>query len=181
MQKTIPMSNEAFKLWKEFHDTIAAEMRNTDSDFYKDWLAKLPEHVARLALIIRAANEVSGDIRQDIPECDIRAAIKIAAVLKVHARRIAHLTGENEQAATARKVLHWITLNRGKICELRQKEGINAVVVKPKDLAHFGVAGINTVDRALAVLEILDNKGYLQRFEHYPTGQKRQIVFYIRS
>ena len=174
------MSNEAFKLWKEFHDTIAAEMRTALSDFYKAWLAKLPEHVARLSLIIHSVNEVSGDVREDISEGEICAAIKIADVLKVHARRIASLTGENEQAATAKKVHNWIMQNREKICELRQREGINAVVVKPKDLAHFGVAGINTVDRALAVLDILDNKGYLQRFEHYPAGQKRQTVFYIR-
>ncbi len=135
------MSNESFAIWKENHDVTAKEMQTTPSDFYKACLSKLPEHVARLALIIRAVNEESGDVLEDIPECDIRTAIKIADVLKVHARRIANLTGENEQASTARKVLNWITSNRNKIETLRQKEGINAVVVKPKDIAHFGVAG----------------------------------------
>jgi hypothetical protein len=181
MKKTIPMSSQSFTIWKEYHDMIAKEMRTTPSDFYKAWLSKQPEHVARLALIIRAVNEVSGDVLEYIPECDIRAAIKIADVLKVHARRIANLTGENEQASMARKVLNWITSNRNKIETLRQKEGIEAVVVKPKDIAHFGVAGINTTDRALAVLDILDNQGHLQRFEHYPTGQKRQTVYYVRA
>jgi len=175
------MSDQAFKLWKEFHDAIAIEMRNTDSDFYKSWLAKLPEHVARLALIIRAVNEVSGDARQEIPECDILAAIKIAEVLKVHARRIASLTGENEQAATARRLLNWIMQNREKIADWRQKEGINALVLKPADVCRFGVAGINTTEQAISMLDILVNKGYLQRYEHCPLGKKRQTVFYIRS
>lgn len=169
----VKMTPEAFQFWREYHDETKREIANladTGNPAYRQWLSKLPETVARLALVLKA---VSGDLGSPIAP-EVADAAMIAEALKVHARRACSALGESETTARARKVWRWIDRHRGKL-GLLGKLG----TVKPRDIHAAGVAGIGSSHEAETVLDTLADHGYLQRVDFRPPGTKTQTAYLI--
>jgi hypothetical protein len=173
----------AFTQWRAFHDATQAEIggdRETKPGSYLQWLSKLPEHVARLALLFHVCRHVEGeDLGQIGPE--IEDAIRLAEALKVHARRAFALMGADTDTARARKVWTWLERNRDRLRELRGNEGLPSVeAVKPRDLDRATVAGVKNSADAEACLLLLADKGYVQAVDVRAPGAKPSRLFYLR-
>jgi len=179
----VTLHTAAFERWREFHDatiTEISEARETRTGTYLQWLSKLPEHVARLALLFHATRfAADGRLAQINTELD--DAIRLADVLKVHARRAFALMGADAETARARKVWTWLDKNREKLRGWRNDEGLPAVeAAKAKDLHRYEVAGVRNSAEAEAALRLLADKGYVQAVDVRPPNGKAQRLFYLR-
>ncbi|OPZ24316.1 MAG: hypothetical protein BWZ02_02879 [Lentisphaerae bacterium ADurb.BinA184] len=178
----VPLAPDAFTRWRAFHDATLAEIaaaRETKPGGYLQWLGKLPEHVARLALLFHVVRHVEGAPLGRIgPEGE--AAIALAEALKVHARRAFALLGADADTARARKTWAWLDRNRAKLRGWREAEGLPAVeAVKTRDLLRHEVAGVKTPADAEAVLQLLGETGHLQAVEVRPPAGKAQHLYYL--
>jgi hypothetical protein len=157
------------------------EAKFTKPVVYRQWLGKLAEHVARLALLFHVVRHVEGAPLGEIGPELIEDAILVAEALKVHARRAFALMGGDPETARARKVWAWLNQNRAKIQAFREKENLPSIeAVKPRDLERAGVAGIKNSAEATVVLLLLADKGYLQEVDLQSPGAKGQKLFYLR-
>jgi hypothetical protein len=179
----IRMTPETFAFWKRYHDSIhreIAELANRGESGYQQWLSKLPETVARLALLFQVVN---GNMGQPISQ-EVAHAVRVAEVLKVHARRAFASIGDTAEVSDARKTWQWIERNRGKLAKAREKEDLGAIeAVKPSDLARDGVAGIQKVADATDILDLLEERGWLQgvRFRREPGRKtKAHTLYFLR-
>lgn len=179
----VTLHGTAFERWRAYHDATLREIgetRETKPGSYLQWLSKLAEHVARVALLFHACRHVEGARLGEIGT-EIEDAIRLAEALKVHARRAFALMGADADTARARKVWTWLDRNRGKLRELREAERLpGAEAVKAKDVHRYEVAGVRNSGEAEAVLLLLADKGYLQAVDVRPPAGKAQRLFYLR-
>lgn len=170
----VSLTPAAFDLWVEYHDRLVAESKETQAVApgpFQQYLVKLPERIARIALIFHAVREVGDGRPLGQIECDeIERAFRVAEALKQHGKRAFGMMGQSAEHAKAR--ILWRTLHdrREKFRAEREREGLGALVaVKPKDVARYGWAGIGDCEEARRVLDVLAVKGWL-REETLPGG-----------
>lgn len=179
----VRLTPNAFDRWREYHDVTLAEIgvtRETRPGSYLQWLSKLAEHVARLALLFHAVRHVEGAELGRIGT-EIEDAIRLAEALKVHARRAFAMMGADADTARARKVWTWLDRNRAKLRAWRERDRLpSCEAVKARDLDRAEVAGIKNSAEAEVVLMLLADKGYLQAVELRPPAGKAQRLFYLR-
>jgi hypothetical protein len=180
----VRLAPDAFDCWRAFHDSTVREIgetRETRPGSFLQWLSKLPEHVARLALLFHACQHAEGAPLGRIERNTIEDAILLAGVLAVHARRAFAIMGGDVETARARKVWSWLDRNRDKLRTWREKEGLPVEAVKPRELDRHGVAGVENVTEAEAVLMLLADKGYVQGVDiRPPTAGRPTRLFYLR-
>jgi len=173
----------AFERWRAYHDGTLREIgeaRQTKPGGYLQCLSKLPEHVARLALLFHAVHHVEGARLGQITS-EVDDAIRLAEALKVHARRAFALIGADADTARARKAWAWLDRNRARLRSYREKEGLPAIeAVKPRDVDRNEVAGVTNAAEADAVLMLLMDKGYLQAVDLQMATGKLQRLYYLR-
>ena len=111
---------------------------------YIDYLFKLPERIARIALIFRMVRHVSqGASLERLGTEDIRAAYQVMQVLRQHGRRLFGLMGQSSYHAKAPILWEAINQRLAKLREFREKEGLGQIeAVKPRDVARHEWAGI---------------------------------------
>lgn len=178
----VRLAPTAFSRWRAYHDATLAEIsatRETKPGSYLQWLSKLPEHVARLALLFHAVRHVEGSLLGQI-EPEIEDAIRLADALKVHARRAFALMGADMDTARARKVWIWLNRNRDKLRVMRERDQLPACeAVKSRDLDRAEVAGVKNSAEAEVVLMLLADKGYVQAVDFRPPVGKAHRLFYL--
>jgi hypothetical protein len=178
---------EAFELFTDLYRGWGAELNEaaaTGNAFLAEWLGKLREHAARLALLFAATEAASDGARG--PLCvtleHLGNAARLCEHLKEHARRAAGVIGESQELADARRVWGWIAANRGRLAELRQAEGCGAAVaVKAKDLIRVGVSGCESAEAAGKILRVLESRGYLQAvlWQRPGAGARPHELWYV--
>ena len=179
----VRLTPTAFDCWRAYHDATLTEIgtnRETKPGSYLQWLSKLAEHVARLALLFHVVRHVEGaPLGQIGPE--IEDAIRLADALKVHARRAFALMGADMDTARARKVWTWLDRNRNKLRDWRERDRLPPCeAVKPRDLDRAEVAGVKNSAEAEAILMLLADKGYVQAVDFRPLAGKAHRLFYLR-
>ncbi|MEX2606029.1 MAG: DUF3987 domain-containing protein [Kiritimatiellia bacterium] len=183
----LKMTPEALDLWTAFHDGThrrLADNRETMPLILQGWESKLPDHVARLAGLVRIVRHVeTGEELHTLTAGDVRAALDLVPAFRSHAARAVEGMGANPETVRARKVWTWIQKNRAKLRDIREAEGLGAVeAVKGRDLERAGVAGIAKASEAGDVLDLLAGKGWLQAvdFKRAGTTAKPATLHYIR-
>lgn len=168
-----------FEQWRRHHNELAHEAEKAKGvapPAYIQYLVKLPERIARMALIFRAVRHVAEGAPMgaiDGPEID--AAYKVTLALLPHGKRAFGLMGQNPDHAKARVLWRAIDERRGKLRAEREREGLGRIeAVKPKDVHRFGWAGIQDTEEARRVLEILATKGWLSDAVTLPGTAKGQ-------
>lgn len=131
----------------QYHNELAQEARDSASfmpEPYIDYLFKLPESIARIALIFRMVRHVSeGASLERLGAEDIMAAYHVMQVLRQHGRRVFGLMGQSSYHAKAPILWEAINQRLAKLREFREKEGLGQIeAVKPRDVARHEWAGI---------------------------------------
>ena len=177
------LSPAGFELWKQFNHDLKLEAfkLRKDNPLYGKWLCKLPENVARLALLFHVVKHVSEGLPLVCIESEVAEAALVGDSLKSHARRIFDLIGSSQVITNSRAVWSWIDKNRGKLCDRRTLEGHGRIeAVKSCDLSKNGVAGIMNAKDAASCLDSLADRGWLFKWEHKSDNAKSQTLFSIR-
>lgn len=183
----LTMNKQALDLWREFHDATHRRLaagRETMPPILQGWESKLPEHVARLAGLVRIVRHIEdGEELRTLTAGDVEAALAFVPAFRSHAARAVEGMGANPETARARKVWQWLEKNRATLRDRRECESLGAVeAVKARDLERAGVAGIANAREAGDVLDVLASKGWVQpvTFKREGTTAKPQALFYIR-
>ena len=174
----------AFELWTEFHNVTKREtvvQAETMPSLEKQWLSKLPEHVARLALLLHAVNSATrGVALSKVTREEVTSAAMIADCLRGHCKRALGVLGGDLVESRAKAVWAWAAKDRARLRDLRAGEGLGAIeAVKGRDLARFEVAGIKSAADAAPVLERLCVKGWLQEDFHQKGGAKAHTFHWL--
>ena len=181
---TIRMTDDGFKQWTKYHNQLTQEARDSMSFMptpYIEYLVKLPERIARFALIFRMVRHVAEKIPLgDLDASEITSAYHVMEALRQHGKRVFGLMGQSAYHAKAPILWEAINKRRAKLREFRDKEGLKQIdAVKPRDVARHEWAGIKDVEEARLVLEALETKGWLALAE-IPgggRGQKHSIYY----
>ena len=174
----------AFELWTEFHNVTKREtvvQAETMPSLEKQWLSKLPEHVARLALLLHAVNSTTQGVALGrVTREEVTSAAMIADCLRGHCKRALGVLGGDLIESRAKAVWAWAAKNRARLRDMRAGEGLGAIeAVKGRDLARLDVAGIKSAADAGPVLERLCVKGWLQEDFHQKDGAKAHTFFWL--
>jgi hypothetical protein len=183
----VGLSPKAFNTWRLFHDRTRSRSVSTfdrGQELHGHWLAKLPEHAARLALVLHACEHAGkAQIPAEVGTDTVDAAIRLAECLDGHARRaFAAMTGRRGNA-TARKVWQWIDRNRERLAGWREREGLGLVeAVKARDVAMNDIAGVKVTRDATAVLDFLAEEGWLSPVTEHKSAHtcKPHVFYFIR-
>jgi hypothetical protein len=178
----IGLTPKGFEQWRNYHDELAHEAEKAQGIMppaFIQYLVKLPERMARIALIFRAVRHVSEGVPLgaiDAPEID--AAYMVTLALLPHGKRAFGFMGQNPDHAKARHLWRALDERRVKLRAEREREGLGQIeAVKPKDVHRFGWAGIEDTEEARRVLEILSTKGWLSDAVTLPGASKGQQHF----
>ncbi|MDA3874220.1 MAG: YfjI family protein [Kiritimatiellae bacterium] len=181
------MTQDALSVWISFHDETQRHLVNERESIpaiLQGWESKMPEHVVRLAGILRIVKAIgNGEPLNTVTGEDMQQAISFVPSLRSHATRAVEAMGANLETARARKVWKWIDRHRAELIKLRKADDLGELeAVKARDIDRAGVAGVANAAEATAVLDLLVSKGWLQEvaFKREGTTSKVQRLFYIR-
>ncbi len=128
-------------------------------------LGKLPEHMARIALIFHLVecaerNEPPGGV---IGAATVERAATLAHCLLGHIRRACAMMGDSDTRSRGRELWAAIDKHRERLADLRAAEGLGRIeAVKPRDVQRFGWAGVEDAAQARELLAGLEVKGWLR-------------------
>lgn len=182
---TITLSQDAFTLWKEYHDEIHREILNPEdmlSTQHIEWLAKLPENAARIALILHMFEEISGRTAEHIiSKNEMARALVAANFFKSQAAKTFKEVLHDKIIEQAEKILKWIRKNLTHLQTERQSEKLGDILaVKSRDLIKYKVGGLSDTSSAEIILGRLAEYNWIRRtslqlFE----GKKPHILYLI--
>lgn len=174
-----PLGQEARELWRAFHAETKREADKAPA-LLAGCLGKLPEHVARIALVFHLAECAEhGRPPGPIVAGEIRRAIAMGQCLAAHIRRAVEMLGDTPERSQARQLLPILKAHRFKLQEWRAAEGMpDMVAVKPRDVVRGGWAGLEDADAARKVLDHLEVRGWLRRRIRPPKGFARDHELY---
>jgi hypothetical protein len=158
------MDNSARACWIAAHDKLKREALSAPP-LLAQCLGKLPEHIARIALVFHLVECVeNGDKPNLIVTVPVvERAIALGSVLLAHIKRAVSMMGESGQRSAARELWPVLAANRDKLTSLRAHEGLGDIcAVKPRDVARYGWAGIQDTTEARATLDVLEVMGWLK-------------------
>jgi len=161
--RTLHLSPEAKQLWIKFHDLV--ERQQAPDQPYRQisaFASKSAEHAARLAGIVQLidypdSKEISGEY--------MRHGIELADFYLGEALRMKSVASLPEEIINAEKLLDWLK-NNG----LKQIYSVKVY--------HEGPASIRTKAKALPVLKLLEDHGYLTPVD---PGQRQVIDGKVRK
>lgn len=162
----ITLTPEAFEAWRKFHNELVDLGRSLAGQMggpFQQYLAKLPERIARIALVFHVVRHFSektslGQITKE----EIENAYLVVKAFLAHARRVFGRMSQSKEAAQARKLWEILDQKRGWLRKEREKEGLGAIeAVKPKDISRMGWAGVEDTEEAKTLLALLADKGVI--------------------
>jgi hypothetical protein len=144
--RTVKLSPAARQMWIAYHDHI--ERQQAQDGPYRPITAlasKAAEHAARLAAIIQLFDDPNANsVEADYMEC----GIKLVDFYLVEAIRLKQLATENQDLILAEKLLEWF-----------KAEGLRQIY--PVKVYHAGPSAIRSKAKALPIINILADHGYL--------------------
>jgi hypothetical protein len=144
--RTVKLSAKARQMWIAYHDHI--EQQQTPDGAYRPitaFASKAAEHAARLAGIIQLFDDPDAQL---IDEEHMVCGIRLVDFYLAEVLRIRQLSSENQDLILAEKLLDWF-----------RTEGLRKVY--PVKVYHEGPSAIRSKARALPILKILEDHGYL--------------------
>lgn len=181
----VELSPAAFDLWRDRYDRVAQELNNHCKDMpdgFPDWLRRLPDHAARIALIMHVAQQVSegADPTVSVSAGTMANALTLADHLVLHAQRAFSMMGSDPTAAAAARVWDWCQQNAHTVRARREKEGLGPILaVKVRDITQLEIPDIKDAKEAKAVLNRLEGRGYVQVCEYVTGRAKPQFLAYL--
>lgn len=161
--RTVNLSSDAHKMWIAYHDHI--EVQQAPDGAYRPitaFASKAAEHAARLATIIQLFDDPDvNEVKSHYMVC----GIKLVDFYLTEALRLRQLATENQDLILAEKLLEWF-----------KAEGLRHVY--PVKVYNKGPGAIRSKERALPILKILEDHGYLSPFD---TDQALEIDGKIRK
>lgn len=159
-----PLGYSARETWREFHAECRREGEKSPP-LLEGCLGKLPEHVARVALVwhlVECAEH--GRTPSEIMTAEITRAITLGRCLAAHIRRAVEMLGDTPERSQARDLIPILRKHREQLREARAAEGIPELYgVKPRDVVRGGWAGLEDAEAARKVLDHLELRGWLRR------------------
>ncbi|MGZ8943013.1 MAG: YfjI family protein [Methylobacter sp.] len=144
--RTIELTPAACRLWIAYHDHI--EGQQTADGAYRSitaFASKAAEHAARLAAIIQLFDEPDANqVNDDYMQC----GIKLMDFYLIETIRLKQLAVENQDLILAEKLLEWF-----------KSEGLTQIY--PVKVYHDGPGAVRNKAKALPLLKILEDHGYL--------------------
>lgn len=182
----IKFDPESFRFWRKFHDDIKNEIKQNEESLgqnFSQWLLKLPEHIARLALLIHIVKHLhEEDYPLGIITTEIGDAAEIGTILRSHAARAFRAMGQDQEDSQSQQVWSWCNKHRELLVRNRDKENLGKIeAVKPKDITQAKVAGINRVNHSKKILDRLTENGFLKKASFKSQkGKKEHLFYYLR-
>ncbi|MDK2889107.1 MAG: hypothetical protein PWP72_1985 [Thermoanaerobacter sp.] len=164
----VPLSPEGKRVFLEWYESHCQEEQAPD--FQAAWRgpwAKMPAHVARLALIIHVCRLVSGETTSaKVDDMSVLKAAALAHYFKSHLKRVYQRLRDEPLDRKVRQAVEWL-----------KKHGKNGVT--PRVLIAYRVAGCKDRSDAKALLETLvaRNLGYWQEPPQGGRGRKAKKFF----
>jgi hypothetical protein len=144
--RTVKLSPEARQMWIAFHDLI--ERQQTIDGAYRPitaFASKAAEHAARLAVIVQLFDDPDAtEIRLEY----MAHGVTLVEFYLSEALRLRQLAAENQDLILAEKLLEWF-----------REEGLQQVY--PVKIYQEGPAAIRNKAKAIPILKILEDHGYL--------------------
>lgn len=164
----VPLSPAGKRVFLEWFEAHCAEEEAPDfrSEWRGSW-AKMPAHVARLALIIHTCRWVTRETSSfEVDEVSVLKAAALGHYFKSHLKRVYQRLREDQVDRRVRQAVAWL-----------KKHGKNGVT--PRALIAYRVAGCKGKEDAKELLETLAarNLGYWQESPHGGRGRKTKKFF----
>lgn len=179
----VALAADAFALWQDCHNATRRQMTAGEGSLplpLVEWLGKLPEHVARVALVFHSCEHAGAAALPPISAATMARAWLLGDCLQHHARRAFSVIGEDLDAGHARRVWDWCARNVGKLSAARDDDRLGPLLaVKETDLSRAEIAGLDTVEKVRPVLARLEERGYLQAVRLERPGKKAVTLYYL--
>ena len=184
IERDVRLSGEAFSLWKQYHDQLKRVIlanQLTISPMLIDCLNKLPEHIARLALILHVADCLANNVDSYTIEAGtMRNAIIAGDYYRKHIEKAVSTIGENETIVLGRKLWQWLHSKRQWLRSQRDIEGLGSIeAMKPKDIQQQEVCGLKEIDKLKPIIELLVQYGYLRHTEKAVKENSKKHSIYV--
>jgi hypothetical protein len=164
--KILSLTNEAKKWWEEWYDIHIREM--TDPDFPRKlrgpW-AKMPNQMARIALIIHMVRVVCGEAtEEEVDEISITRAGEVVKYFKSHARKVYLHLKKTEADKRIEEAVEWI----------RKRGG----VARKRDIQMYKVADCKKASDVKTLFETLQDFGY-GKIRKVAPGRGRPTIEFV--
>ncbi len=164
--KILQLTNAAKQWWAEWYSIHIREMK--DPDFSRrlrgPW-AKMPNQLARIALILHMARVVCGEAEDgEVDEISLNRAVQFIKYFKSHIRKAYQQLGKSHVDKRIEEVVEWIRRHGGQVTK--------------RDAQRKRVGGCKKASEVEALFEELKDHGY-GRIEYTtpPNGGRRTAVF----
>lgn len=156
------LSDEAYKEWLEFAQTIEKQMQpGRELEHFTDWAGKAPGVAVRLAGVLHGIKHAHGKPWDEIITAEtMTASLEIMAVITRHSLAALDMMGADASIAAARVVWNWIERRRTAYFTIR--EAFNALRGTFPRVAMLREA-----------LEALEERGYVEVMEVSKDGPGR--------
>jgi putative DNA primase/helicase len=167
------LSNEAYNVWHEYWIATEKEMADDGRlEFLRDWAAKLPGNVARLAGLLHLASNATridqiGDNLIVQAESVLRA-ITLGDFLKAHAIKVFQSNSLDPAQRLARAIADWISD--------REQNSFSR-----RDCHHRFQKRISSAKNLLPSLRLLEDRGYIRSIEQKmsPSGGRPSEIWEV--
>ena len=158
----IPLSDQALAVFESLRKQVYDEIDTLDGR-EREWWAKIPSHVLRLALTLAYLNWAQRDAGKPEPVCISGKYVEAAKQLVLdyfwpHAQACLRQIGLSQRHADERQVLRWV-----------KAKGLSEV--RREDVRRGALARRVDADQAEDVLDHLVNAGWLRR-KRTPTKER---------
>jgi hypothetical protein len=165
--RTVPLSADARRCWIAFHDHVEARLgTGGDLEPVRGLANKLPEHAARIAVVIALLRDIETD---EVNAVEIDTGIELAEHFLSEALRLFGMSRINGDVRLAQRLLSWL---------LSQWTGPN---ISLPDIYQRGLNAIADQATARRLVSILEEHGCLVRLPEGATvaGVRRREVWHI--
>ena len=106
---TLQLEGGALETWSTYADGLETGQRDGgELETVRDWASKHAGRAARLAGLFHLCRYAGGSIPSAIAVEDMRAAIRIAQWLEMHAKAVFARMGTDPETVTAKRILRWL-------------------------------------------------------------------------
>lgn len=154
--RLLPLSQSAIRAWTTYFNEVEADMRGKYASI-EGFAGKLGEHVLRLAVVLRASDDLEA---HELTADDVDCAVALARFYTHEAQRLMGFGMIDDDLRDAQKLLAWM-----------HNSWKGGDFVSTPDTYQRGPQHVRTSARAKQLCRILADHGWLR-----PTGRSREIL-----